>query len=102
MSPRRRRPIRVGVVGLRRGLSYARGATERLGFKLVALCDSRDERLQPVCQELGVTGYNDHWNPDPTEKVAKGTVKPPCSVKGVLPISKGQLAYAEKNWREQC
>ena len=42
---------------------------------------------------------DDHWNPDPTEKVAKGTVKPPCSVKGLLPISKGQLAYAEKNWR---
>ncbi len=60
MSPRQRKPIRVGVVGLRRGLSYARGATERLGFKLVALCDAWDERLQPVCRELGVAGYNDY------------------------------------------
>ncbi len=60
MSTSSRQPIRIGVVGLRRGLSYARGATERLGFKLVALCDSRDERLQPMCRELGVTGYNDY------------------------------------------
>lgn len=47
------------MVGLRRGLSYARAATEALGLKLVAICDERLDRLSPVGREFNVTTYQD-------------------------------------------
>lgn len=51
--------IRVGVVGVGRGQGFARGAGEHLGMKLVALCDTWEERLTPVGKELNVTTYTD-------------------------------------------
>ena len=51
--------IRVGVVGIGRGSGFARGAG-RVGMELVALCDTREERLRNVGQELGVSNYTDY------------------------------------------
>ena len=53
------KPIRVGVVGVGRGLSFARGA-EHAGLKLVALCDTWAERLASAGKELGVTTYTEY------------------------------------------
>lgn len=52
-------PIRVGVVGVGRGQSFARGA-ERVGMKLVALCDTWEERLLEVGRRYGVATYTDY------------------------------------------
>ena len=38
-------PIRVGVVGVGRGRSFATGAGAHLGMELVAICDTWEERL---------------------------------------------------------
>jgi predicted dehydrogenase len=54
------RPIRVGVVGVGRGSGFARGAGPHLGMKLVALCDTWEERLHKLAGELKVTGYTDY------------------------------------------
>lgn len=51
--------IRVGVFGLRRGMSFARGATEQLGLKLVAICDGQQDRLEAAGKDLGVATYTD-------------------------------------------
>jgi len=51
--------IRVGVVGVSRGMSFARGA-ERVGMELVALCDTWEERLLEVGRDLGATTYTDY------------------------------------------
>ena len=59
-SKRRRRNIRVGVVGVRRGQSFARGTGPHLGMELVALCDTWKERLQEAGKEFGVTTYADY------------------------------------------
>jgi len=50
--------IRVGVVGVARGMSFARGA-EFAGMKLVALCDTWEERLASASKQLKVAGYAD-------------------------------------------
>jgi predicted dehydrogenase len=58
-----RRPdkkIRVGVVGVGRGQSFASGATEVVGMELVALCDTWQERLLEVGKRYGVTTYTDY------------------------------------------
>ena len=56
MSKRsRQKPIRVGVIGVGRGMSYAKGATELVGMKLVAICDTWKDRLRDVGRQLGVT-----------------------------------------------
>ena len=52
--------IRVGVVGVGRGNSFAEGANEIVGMKLVALCDSWEERLSEVGQRHGVATYTDY------------------------------------------
>ena len=52
--------IKVGVVGVGRGLGFARGAVEPLGMKLVALCDTWEERLTVLGKELGVSTYTDY------------------------------------------
>jgi predicted dehydrogenase len=54
------RPIRVGVVGVGRGSGFARGAGPHPGMKLVALCDTWEERLHKLAGELKVTGYTDY------------------------------------------
>ena len=52
--------IRVGVIGVGRGGSFARGATKAVGMELVALCDVWEERLQQVGQQYGVATYTDY------------------------------------------
>ncbi len=52
--------IRVGVIGVGRGESFARGATEAVGMKLVALCDQWVERLEEAGRRHGVATYTDY------------------------------------------
>lgn len=54
------KPIRVGVVGVGRGRSYATGASDRVGMELVALCDTWEERLDEVGAQYGVATYTDY------------------------------------------
>jgi predicted dehydrogenase len=56
----RSKPIRVGVIGVGRGQSFAQGASESVGMKLVALCDTWKERLRQVGKRFGVTTYTDY------------------------------------------
>ncbi|MCE7986950.1 MAG: gfo/Idh/MocA family oxidoreductase [Caldilinea sp. CFX5] len=51
--------IRVGVIGVGRGQSFARGA-DLVGMELVALCDKWEEKLHEVGQRFGVTTYTDY------------------------------------------
>lgn len=51
--------IRVGVVGVRRGSTFARGAGPLLGMELVALCDTWEERLREAGKQFGVMTYTD-------------------------------------------
>lgn len=53
-------PIRVGVVGVGRGQSFATGASAAVGMELVALCDTWEERLLEVGRRLDVTTYTDY------------------------------------------
>ncbi|MCX6358606.1 MAG: Gfo/Idh/MocA family oxidoreductase [Armatimonadetes bacterium] len=53
-------PIRVGVVGVGRGQSFAAGATEAVGMKLVALCDTAEARLAEAGKQWGVATYTDY------------------------------------------
>lgn len=52
--------IRVGVIGVGRGQSFASGATDLVGMKLVALCDTWEEKLREAGQRYGVTTYSDY------------------------------------------
>ena len=51
--------IRVGVVGVGRGMSYARGG-ETAELKLVAICDTWEEKLKEANEQLGVATYTDY------------------------------------------
>ncbi len=51
--------IRVGVVGVWRGESFAASANAHPGMELVALCDTWEERLEVVGEKLGVAIYTD-------------------------------------------
>jgi predicted dehydrogenase len=51
--------IRVGVVGVGRGRSFAAGASELVGMKLVALCDTWEQRLQEIGTKHNVATYTD-------------------------------------------
>lgn len=53
------KPIRVGVVGVGRGQSFARSATPTVGMELVAICDLWEEKLREVGEEYGVATYTD-------------------------------------------
>ncbi len=55
-SSQRTRRIRVGVVGVGRGMSFARGASV-VGMELVALCDTWEEKLLEAGEQLGVATY---------------------------------------------
>jgi len=57
-SARPGRPIRVGVVGVGRGQSFVASA-EPVGMKLVALCDTWEERLKEVARRWGAAAYTD-------------------------------------------
>jgi len=52
--------IRVGIIGIGRGQSFARAANEVVGMELVALCDRWEERLQEVGKRYGVATYTDY------------------------------------------
>lgn len=52
--------IRVGVIGLGRGQSFATGANELVGMKLVALCDRQKEPLKQAGKRFGVATYTDY------------------------------------------
>ena len=55
----RQKPIRVGVVGVRRGQTFMRSA-EIAGMNLVAICDTWEDRVKAVGETLGVTAYTDY------------------------------------------
>ena len=52
------RLIRVGVIGVLRGMGFARGAPF-VGMKLVALCDTWEAKLREAGAQLGVATYTD-------------------------------------------
>ena len=52
-------PIRVGVVGLSRGMTFAKGGPDA-GMELVALCDTWEQRLRDAGSELGVAAYTSY------------------------------------------
>ncbi len=54
------RPIRVGVIGVGRGSSFAAGATDLVGMHLVALCDTWEEKLVEAGTRYGVATYTDY------------------------------------------
>ncbi|HEY3376132.1 MAG TPA: Gfo/Idh/MocA family oxidoreductase [Armatimonadota bacterium] len=54
------RPIRVGVIGVGRGSSFAAGATDLVGMQLVALCDTWEEKLVEAGKRYGVATYTDY------------------------------------------
>lgn len=51
--------LRVGVIGVGRGQSFARGA-DLVGMELVALCDKWEAKLVEVGKQFGVTTYTDY------------------------------------------
>ena len=50
--------IRIGVLGAFRGKAFMKTA-KNSGMKLVAICDNFKHRLDEVCNETGVKGYED-------------------------------------------
>jgi len=52
--------IKVGVIGVGRGQSYASGATDNVGMELVAICDTWEERLKTAGEKYGVATYTDY------------------------------------------
>ena len=57
--------IKVGIVGTRRGMSFATGAGEAVGMELVALCDVDKRKLKETAQRLSrpgnkVAAYTDY------------------------------------------
>lgn len=60
MAKQPSKPIRVGIVGVGRGSSFAQGATDLVGMQLVALCDVWEERLKQVGKQYGVATYTDY------------------------------------------
>ena len=51
--------IRVGVVGIGRGMSFARHA-QHVGMELVALCDTWEEKLLEAGKQSGAATYTDY------------------------------------------
>ncbi len=59
-SKKNAKPIRVGVIGVGRGQSFALGATDLVGMKLVALCDTWKDKLDEAGKKYGVSTYTDY------------------------------------------
>src|ERR1051325_9927404 len=55
-----KRPIKVGVVGIGRGRSFAQGALDTVGMKLVALCDTWKSKLKETGKRYHVATYTDY------------------------------------------
>jgi len=53
-------PIRVGIVGLGRGLTFIQQSQPSVGMELVALCDTWADRLDEVGRQHGVATYTDY------------------------------------------
>jgi len=53
-------PIRIGVVGVGRGQSLAGNIGDLTGTRLVAICDTWEERLDEVGKRLGVATFTDY------------------------------------------
>ena len=51
--------VKIGVLGVGRGAGFAKGA-ESLGMKLVALCDTWEEKLNKLGKALNVSTYTDY------------------------------------------
>lgn len=51
--------IKVGVIGVGRGMSFAKGA-EKGDMKLVAICDQWVEKLNEAGKSLNVKTYTDY------------------------------------------
>jgi len=51
--------IKVGVLGVGRGQSFASGATEHVGMELVAICDTWEEQLKKAAERYKVAAYPD-------------------------------------------
>ncbi len=60
MARRRRKNIRVGIVGLGRGRAYARAAGPHVGMDVDALCETWKGRLKEFGKELKVATYTDY------------------------------------------
>jgi predicted dehydrogenase len=54
------RPVRVGIIGIGRVQNFADGATGLVGMRLVALCDTWEERLKQAGKQYGVATYTDY------------------------------------------
>ncbi len=54
------KPIKVGVVGVGRGESFAQGATDVVGMKLVAICDTWEEKLRDAQTKHDVAAYTEY------------------------------------------
>lgn len=54
------RTVRIGVVGIGRGLVFIEQSTAEVGIELVALCDTWEERLDEINAEHGVATYTDY------------------------------------------
>ena len=52
--------IKVGVVGVRRGESFIKGATGAVGMRLTAICDTWEERLAAAGRNYGVATFTDY------------------------------------------
>ncbi len=60
MAKKKSEIINVGVIGVGRGQSFASGATDLVGMKLVALCDTWETKLQDAGKRYGVSTYTDY------------------------------------------
>ena len=52
--------LKIGVIGVGRGLDFARSAASQLGLELVALCDTWESKLNQVGREYKVATYTDY------------------------------------------
>ncbi len=56
-----KKKLRIGVVGVGRGNSFAGGVASGQGMELVALCDTWEDKLTEMCTRYkGVTPYTDY------------------------------------------
>ena len=51
-------PIRVGIVGVGRGMKFASQAELNPEMKLVAICDTWEEKLYPTAKNLKIAAYS--------------------------------------------
>jgi len=124
------KPIRVGVIGVGRGSSFASGATDLVGLKLVALCDTWEEKLREAGKRYGVAMSSVGilaWKsalqdgapfdvPDFRREASRkafendhwspfpkhaGPGQPPPSIRGFVEPSVKSIAAARQTWAKQ-